>query len=124
MDGSGVPRREFEKDAGEGESLRNVLTVAARVEARDFRRPCADEGRPGAVMLLLGVAVPSGGADGVQGLSAKAASNYNILSSYIRVIRILNVLLLYIRSQPSSGKYHRRSHLPCNLPDRRADMIS
>ena len=50
-----------------------------RADARDFRRPCAEEGRPGGLAVLLAAPKPSGGADGAHGLPASSASSYSKL---------------------------------------------
>lgn len=63
------------KDAGDEESLRRLLPVPERADARDFRRPCADEGRPGVDAPLPGEVTPSGGAEAVQGFPASSASS-------------------------------------------------
>lgn len=50
-----------------------------RADARDFRRPCAEEGRPGGLMALLAAPALSGGADSAHGLPANCASSYSKL---------------------------------------------
>ena len=58
-------------DAGEDESPRSGRPA----DARDLRSPCADDGRLGGLIELLGEPKPSGGADGDHGLPASAASS-------------------------------------------------
>lgn len=63
------------KPAGEeGESPRSVLPVAERAEARDFRRPWAEDGRPGEAEPL-GDFVDSEGGEGDHGFPANVASS-------------------------------------------------
>jgi hypothetical protein len=70
---SGVPAEELLNDAGDAESLRSVLPVAERADVRDFRRPCADDGRPGEP-LPCDVTLARG-ADCVQDVPANSASS-------------------------------------------------
>lgn len=74
----GVPAGdcELEKEAGDEESLRRLLPVLVRVDVRDFRRPWADEGRPGEAVLLPGEEKPAGGSDWVHSFPASSASSY------------------------------------------------
>lgn len=62
------------KGAGDAESLRRDRPVLERADARDLRSPCADDGRLGGLIELLGEPKPSGGADGDHGLPANVAS--------------------------------------------------
>lgn len=65
------------KPAGEeGESPRSVLPVAERAEARDFRRPWAEDGRPGEAEPL-GDFVDSEGGEGDHGFPANVASSFS-----------------------------------------------
>ncbi len=52
-----------------------------RADARDLRRPCADDGRLGGLIGLLGEPKPSGGADGDQGFPPNVASNWYEMSA-------------------------------------------
>ena len=55
---------------GETESVRDIVLVVVRAEARDFRRPWAEVGRlPGVPRLLRWDVKSSRGAEGDQGLS-------------------------------------------------------
>lgn len=74
----GVPAGDclLEKEAGEEESLRRLLPVFVRADARDFRRPWADEGRPGEAVPLPGEEKLAGGSDWVHFLLANSASSY------------------------------------------------
>ena len=79
--GLGVPPTAGEccpppNDAGDAESLRSERPVFVRAEARDLRSPCADEGRLGGLIELLGEPKPSGGADGDHDLPANVASSW------------------------------------------------
>lgn len=66
---SGLAGFEEESD-GEAESARKVVPALVRAEARDFRKPCAEEGRlPEVPRPLRGAVKPSGGAEGDQALS-------------------------------------------------------
>lgn len=68
----GVLRPElFPSDAGE--SPRALLPVLDRADARDFRRPCADEGRPGG--LTVPATAAAGGEDGDHGFPDSSASS-------------------------------------------------
>jgi hypothetical protein len=59
----------FEKESdGEAESVRRAVPVPVRAEARDFRKPWAEEGRLPEVPLP-GAVKPAGGAEGDQCLS-------------------------------------------------------
>lgn len=57
---------EFVKEAGEADCWRKDDPVATRPDVRDFRRPCADEGRESVPDRRE--TQPGGGADGDQGL--------------------------------------------------------
>ena len=61
----------FEEESdGEAESVRKVVPALVRAEARDFRKPWAEEGRlPEVPRPLRGAVKPSGGAEGDQALS-------------------------------------------------------
>lgn len=74
--GLAVPDGWLEKDAGDPELLRKELPVAPRPDARDLRKPCADDGRPG------GDRASAGGADGDHGLPARSASIYSTKCQY------------------------------------------
>lgn len=66
---SGLAGFEEESD-GEAESARKVEPALVRAEARDFRKPWAEEGRlPEVPRPLRGAVKPSGGAEGDQTLS-------------------------------------------------------
>jgi hypothetical protein len=66
---SGLVVFEEESD-GEAESARNVAPALVRAEARDFRKPWAEEGRlPEVARPLRGAVKPSGGAEADQALS-------------------------------------------------------
>jgi hypothetical protein len=66
---SGLAGFEEESD-GEAESVRKVVPALVRAEARDFRKPWAEEGRLLEVPRpLRGAVKPSGGAEGDQALS-------------------------------------------------------
>jgi len=66
---SGLPGLGEESD-GEAESARKAVPALVRAEARDFRKPWAEEGRlPEVPRPLRGAVKPSGGAEGDQGLS-------------------------------------------------------
>ena len=61
----------FEEESdGEAESARKFVPVPARAEARDFRKPWAEEGRlPEVPRPLRGAVKDSGGGEGDQALS-------------------------------------------------------
>lgn len=59
---------------GCGELAEDTGDVMLRAEVRDLRKPCADDGRPGEFVPLP--ELDAGGGDGVQGLSARVASNW------------------------------------------------
>lgn len=62
---------------GEEESVREIVLVVVRAEARDFRRPWAEVGRlPVGPTLLRWDVKSSDGAEGDQGLSCRSASTY------------------------------------------------
>ena len=66
---SGLAVFEEESD-GEAESVRKVAPTPVRAEARDFRKPWAEEGRlPEEPRPLRGAVKPSGGAEADQALS-------------------------------------------------------
>jgi hypothetical protein len=66
---SGLAGFEEESD-GEAESARKVVPAPVRAEARDFRKPWAEEGRlPEVPRPLRGAVKPSGGGEGDQALS-------------------------------------------------------
>jgi hypothetical protein len=61
----------FEEESdGEAESVREAVPALVRADARDFRKPWAEEGRlPEVPSPLRGAVKPSGGAEGDQCLS-------------------------------------------------------
>lgn len=66
---SGLAGFEEESD-GEAESVRKFVPVPVRAEARDFRKPWAEEGRlPEVPRPLRGAVKDSGGGEGDQALS-------------------------------------------------------
>lgn len=116
---------ELEKEAGDLEPLRRVLPVAERAEARDFRRPWADDGRPGEPAPLPGEATPAGGSDCVQDLPANSASSLKkSLGFTVKNPKIANKLFLDIELPPSSGKYRKSSGRLCTLLVRQANKLA
>ncbi len=64
---------EFVNDAGDAESCRNDDPVACLVDARDLRRPCADDGRPGEFDPPAAGEKSDGGADCTHGFPSSSA---------------------------------------------------
>jgi hypothetical protein len=70
-----LPLNGEEGEDAPGESLRRLLLPCAVLPVRDLRKPCAEEGRAGEDVPLLGEVNPAGGAEGDQGLPATSASS-------------------------------------------------
>ena len=69
-----APEERSGEGAGEAESLDNGDPVACLLPTRDFRRACAEEGRPiCAPALEVGDAKSSGGSEGLHGLPSNSA---------------------------------------------------
>lgn len=62
-------------EAGESPRILPDRAVFERVDARDFRSPCAEDGRPGG-LAVPAAAWPAGGDEGDQGFPARSASSY------------------------------------------------
>jgi hypothetical protein len=102
MAGSGVAEGELEKEAGEPEPLRSVLPVAERAEVRDFRRPCADDGRLGEPAPLPGEVTPAGGSDCVQDLPANSASSFEKISGLtVQILKLQTNLFSILGCRPT-----------------------
>jgi hypothetical protein len=82
--------------------------MLVRAEVRDFRRPCAEEGRPGEAVPDAGDAKSAGGEEGVHCLPSRSAVNYitevqNIssLSAALDECTHSTYLILVLRSRPT-----------------------
>ena len=80
---NGAVPPDFPKGAGEAESLDNGDPVVCLLPTRDFRRACAEDGRPICPPVLeAGDAKSSGGSDALQDLPSNSAVSWQ------RVIRM------------------------------------
>lgn len=77
------------KDAGDSPRILPDRAVFERVEALDFRRPCAEDGRPGGLAVPAAVC-PAGGEEGDHGFPARSAS------SCIGYVKVLVSILVFV----------------------------